>query len=615
MKASNGWKIGILLLLFLLFGEGFEGYAQRQQDSLRRQLVTLIPERGDSLTEARNQQFFDSLQTKARRRKVFHLLYELLVTSPTPAFEQDGKVINESNRYLPFKGRTIRSIQINREDVFDPNGNWLERAGNTLHILTSERVIMRDLLLKVGDKIDPEQLVRNMQLLRSRSYISEADLKVVPVPGQPHLVDVVVNTRDSWTITVDGRLRGSGKTSVSISDDNIFGWGNRLEITTNFSRRDWTYGGNVIEYKHPNMWGSFIEGTISLGRDFSESKFQAEFAKPLIQPTDFLFGVSFNRFKSDFEDDLYPTIHNTLERRLDAWGGYSHTLPGVRANLYTMLHYQYRNFGDRPPVMDGFNPAYHRREEILGSVGLYREKFYTANMVYGYGTREYIATGYRAEILGGYNWGEFHEGFYVGYRFNGGRFTSYGYFGLGSSLGGYIKAQNGSWHHGVGRVDFLWFSNLLPVRECNVRQFVKLNYTHGWNRGEGYNETISFSDNSGIRIMEDSPSGLQRLSINTETVVFTPLQPWGFRITCYGFADMGVIGPSHRIGRNSLYGSVGIGVRIRNERLIFGAIQFQLGIAFGKGGWAESDWIELTSQNELQKPRYMPSAPTIVPFD
>lgn len=51
---------------------------------------------------------------------------------------------------------------------FDSCGNWFERAGNKTHMLTRERVIRRDLLFKPGDKFDPQLVVRNKQLLRSR---------------------------------------------------------------------------------------------------------------------------------------------------------------------------------------------------------------------------------------------------------------------------------------------------------------------------------------------------------------------------------------------------------------------------------------------------------------
>ncbi len=589
--------------------------ASPRADSVRREYKVILDENQDKEAEERTRQLYDSLKVKSRSKTVTRLLFDLLVKSPSHEYTSTGRAVNERNRYWRFNGRRIASIEVVRAGVFDRDGNWLERAGNTLHIETRERVIRRDLMVEVGDTVDADELVRNMQLLRSRRYISDAEIVLEPDSVNPMLVHLKVKTRDSWTITFDGHLGGSGETMVAISDDNIFGWGNRLEVQTNFNRRTFGYGGTIVEYRMPNMWGTFIEGRISAGREFDESEFIAEVTKSFIRPTDMMFGITYKRERTEFEDANYPDLTTTLNRQFNLWAGYSYELKGLEMSLFAALRYCHSNYRDRPAVTPDLNPYYHRREELLGSMGIYRERFYTANMIYGYGTREYIPTGFRAELVSGYNWGEFREGLYLGGRLRGGRFTSAGFFSTGVEVGSYLSLVDGSRYRTVGDFDLNWFSNLLPVRKCHLRQFVTLNYTHGWNRLSGYNETVDFTSDNGLRILDEDFDGIQRLSINTETVVFTPFQPWGFRFTCYGFADMGVIGHSDNIFRNSLYGSVGIGVRIRNERLIFGAIQFQLGIAFGKGGWADSEWIELTSQEALEQRRFRPSRPQTIPFE
>lgn len=68
----------------------------------------------------------------------------------------------------------------------------------------------------------------------------------------------------------------------------------------------------------------------------------------------------------------------------------------------------------RPLVAPDYNPALHDQDALLVGGGLYREKFYTANMIYGFGTREYLATGYKAEVTTGYSWGEFNDALYLG---------------------------------------------------------------------------------------------------------------------------------------------------------------------------------------------------------
>ena len=79
---------------------------------------------------------------------------------------------------------------------------------------------------------------------------------VVPDSLDSTRVNMVIRTRDSWTISIDAGIHGEGRTMVGLSDANIFGTGNTLKFKTNFSRRDFSYGGNIVEYKkYPTCWG------------------------------------------------------------------------------------------------------------------------------------------------------------------------------------------------------------------------------------------------------------------------------------------------------------------------------------------------------------------------
>ena len=109
--------------------------------------------------------------------------------------------------------------------------------------------------------------------------------------------------------------------------------------------------------------------------------------------------------------------------------------------------------------------------------------------------------------------------------------------------------------------------------------------------------------------------GTNRMILNTETVLFSPYHPLGFRIAFFGFADFGLIGYSPNIFKNEFYTSLGIGVRLRNERLVFNTIQIRLGIAFGKPGLVESEYFRLSNATRLEQWRYRPTRPEIVTFE
>lgn len=563
----------------------------------------------------RNDRIYDSIRAKTTRRRIPRMIYQLLFVRPVRDFSPKGSVTDESRALEPYAGKTIGQIDIVRSKVFDEGGNWLERAGNNLHMTTRERVIRRDLLFRPGDKLDPQLIVRNKQLLRSRSYISDVEMRVVTDSLDSTCVNILISTRDSWTISADGALRSEDHTMVALSDANILGSGNKLQVMTNFNRRDFSYGGNMVQYEIPNLLGTFYTADLSAGRDFYNSTFEMGLRKEFLRTTDYELGLTY----SDNRAKRYMIHTDTSElvkaRNLDLWGGYARYLPGIRSSLFLSGHYNYRRIGLRPPVAPDLNPALHDQDLLLVGTGLFRERFYSANMVYGFGLREYLASGYKTEVLGGYSWGEFNEAFYLGVSHTMGGFTRAGYIMGGCTLGSYIDPRSGMWRQSAVDVDLRWFSNLLLFGRQRIRQFLAINYTQGWNRRSGSDESIRFTHKNGLQALDQHITGTNRMILNTETTVFTPYQPLGFRIAVFGFADFGLLGYSPNIFKNEFFTSFGIGIRLRNERLVFNAVQIRIGLALGKNGMIGSDYFRISNTPRFEQYRYRPTRPEIVGFE
>ena len=400
-----------------------------------------------------------------------------------------------------------------------------------------------------------------------------------------------------------------------LSDANIFGWGNALRLRTNFDRRDFSYGGNEIEYEIPNVLGSFYTAQLAAGRAFYQSTLLLDLHKEFLRPTDYEAGASYSVLK-----DKRPMIEQdsselVKERNLDLWGGYSRYLPAMRASLFLTGHYNYRRLSLRPQVAAQHHPALHDRDLLLFGIGFYREKFYTANMIYGFGRREYLAAGYKAQLTGGYSWGEFGNEIYLGASYDRGGFFSVGYVMGGCSFGSFIDPVDGTWRRSAANFNLRWFSNLFLIRRSRLRQFLGFSYTQGWNRGTGNDESIRFTFTDGLQALKEYTLGTTRAVLNTETVLFSPYQPLGFRIAFFGFADFGLIGYSPNVFKNAFYTSLGMGVRLRNERLVFKTIQIRLGIAFGKHGLVESEYFRLSTTTRLSQYRYRPERPDIIGFE
>lgn len=553
--------------------------------------------------------------TTPRRRSGFSRTIRRWIYVDRPRDAENARVIDENARFRPSAGRRIASIEIVRNPIFPTDTVRLHRWGNRIHALTREGVIRRDLLFRVGDCVDPEVLARNQQLLRSRDYLSNAEIELRPDPDDSTAVAVVVRTFDRWTISADVSVKSRGRTMIGVSDANLFGWGNKFDLETYFNRKNWNYGGHRIDYEIPNLFGSFFEAWIGGGRQFDEYDFRAGMSKSFIRPTDYEAGISFT-YEHIRRRSLYwpDSVLLTGMRRFDLWGGRSRFIPSITSSLYFTGRYSRSRFRSRPDVSADFNPAFHHSDDLLTGVGLYREQFLSATMIYGYGSREDLPKGFKVELNGGYSWGEFENTIYTGVEARIGGMTRIGYFTSSTTFGTRILPKSGRWVRSGISLELRWLSNLMHFSRSAIRQFVTVGYTHGWNRYRGSDELLTYTRDNGIRALDYRPPGRVRSLVNTETVVFTPYKPWGFRLTVFGFADFGSIGYKDNLFRNPFFASFGAGIRLRNERMIFKAVELRLGVAFGSDRSIDSEYFRISNQRRMQPPRFNPERPEYVEY-
>ena len=589
--------------------------------------------RADTLS-IQNERFYDSLATKSDRKGFTRFIYRLFVKSKSPrpdvATEQPATVvehpvavIDEAAQYRWFEGKTVRSIDIVSNDVYIRARSWLQRSMNALHINSRRGAIRRDLLFREGDRLDPNLLVKNKQLLTSRAYLYEADILVTPSLDDPSGVDVKVVTHDRWTINVGGSAKGlSGRASGDIYDANLLGSGNKFRYRLSFDWRTGRYEGSLFEYSIPNILGTFFTGRFLAGRSFWDTRHEVEINKRFVVETDYEAGVAYKNHRTEYyilyaDPERFDFREPVSYQTLDLWLGKSFNIPAIRSSIYGMAAWYGSRFTTRPDyTAGGVNPAFHDRSLWLGSLGLYSEKFLTTRMTYSYGNTEYLATGYKAEITGGWLSGEFNSGMYAGASLGAGKLTSLGYFMGSVSAGGFYDISNERIFGAALNFKTDYFTRLINIGgRTHLRQFVSLNYVKGWNRAEGAEEWIGFTKASGPHGSPGYTRGRERAVLKTETVVFTPWEPLDFRIALYGYFDAGFIGDRRNLFRNDFYSTLGIGIRLNNERLVFGTLQLHFSVMLrGKDFIRNNPWINLNDGTRMQSARYLPQHPGLVEY-
>ncbi len=134
------------------------------------------------------------------------------------------------------EGGRVGRLELRREPVFDltdpAQDNPLFRLANALHVKTREQTL-RELLpfLLEGEPFTPQELVEAERILRDVDWLYDA--RVVPLRRCGEVVDLLVVTRDVWTIlpAVDfDRSGGESSGSLGVQDENLFGRGETLGV-------------------------------------------------------------------------------------------------------------------------------------------------------------------------------------------------------------------------------------------------------------------------------------------------------------------------------------------------------------------------------------------------
>lgn len=169
----------------------------------------------------------------------------------------------------------IRGIEVHRQEIFDSAeaDHWAERLANSLHIRTQPRVIRRELLFRIGDPYDSVRVAETARNLRSLGIFRDVRIDSVRADSG---VNMVVNTRDSWTTRVGGRLRTVGNqvsVGFSFAEDNFLGTATRAGVSFSADPVRTTF---ALEASQPRFLGSSVgvgarwearsDGTVLRGR-------------------------------------------------------------------------------------------------------------------------------------------------------------------------------------------------------------------------------------------------------------------------------------------------------------------------------------------------------------
>ncbi len=536
-----------------------------------------------------NELFYDSLAVKASRHRVTKWLYGTMICS---ARDTANKNLQSYEYYKSFQNKTIGTISIRSLKVFGPTFDdtlkttniWIEKTANQLHSKSNLYVIRKNLWIKEGQTVDPDLMMDNERLLRSLPYLKDVRIIITPRQLNNNLVDVLILTQDVFSFGVTGGIGNIKNGEVGIYDKNILGVGHEIGTTIVGHTDKSPHIGFESYYSVNNIMGNFINFSSGYSNTYLHQEVFISLQRDFLRPQS-VYAGGLTALRSFRTDRVYLNSNVTTNYPLDyiyldGWYGRRLKL-GINPNdsrfqMTLSGRVRYAHFYDRPLPDSNNNQYFANSKFYLGSLSFSHRSYVRDYLVYSYGITEDIPKGYLCELVIGFDHNEFNDRWYSHVFLSSGNLFKNKPFYLYTSLGVGSFFNQSHTQQGIAdlKVDFI--SQLFSVWNVKARQFIKLNYTIGFNRFEI--ENLLLLNSNGIRGFGSRiGKGKQRLTLNVENVFFQKKSILNFQSALFSFFDIGIVGPSEQsIFKQSYYAGLGVGLRIRNENLVFKTIQLRL---------------------------------------
>lgn len=508
----------------------------------------------------------------------------------------------------------------------------LIKLANSLHTITSLRVIRHLLFFHTGDTVDDYQLEENERYLRERPFLEDARIFITGTSPDGDSVDLMVVTKDLFEFGGDIPELDAKSAKFDLFDKNLVGTGQSL--STGFLWKDPyhpPWNAQVI-YNDYNLWGTFTDFTMgyssynehsALDTGVYETSYFAGISRPLYSSRSRFTGglslsVNYSNNLSDLPDSLFRDYQYSI---LDYWSGFQisknldqYGTTGSRPNL-AILFRQYNLHFTRQPTQEQFksDPTYNNHNFILSQFVCYKKDYFKANRFFGFGRTEDIPLGYTLTLSLG------HENF-VGFRrwYSALEFDKYwrtlhlGFWETQAGLSSF-------WYHSLSEdavlhFDLNYYSPLYKVAWGYLRNYFSLDilsdpnsYLYkplNINRGNGIEDFYNLSIN-----------GYQRVNINFQSIYFSPFKIYGFKFNFFGSIQGTHLSRMvSKEANNLIYTDLGVGCLIRNENLAFQTLKIGLNYLPDPPQGIRPLIFELSAISDFRFNIFALKEPSFIPF-
>lgn len=544
---------------------------------------------------SRNERVLQDIKEFSERNNLFSKLLKNILVFEThktlPATTVSSPTQNSNIKYEPYEGKIIRNVSVNVLKVFGPtiqnpeyrSRGLLEKSGNFVHIKSHKWLIRNKLLFKKGDKLSSLNISESERLLRDNIYIYDA--RIVVQDSSSDSVDVAVTVQDIWSISAGlGMDPGRSRYDMSLKDVNFLGFGQTFE---NKFRIDPSVpsGYNYFGvYFIPNVYNTFFSSRSFYTYQFGQTRYGASLNRDFISPAiKWAGGVGVDRldgFYTSLDQDSVEFNQRLGFIQSDVWLGYGYNISPADAKykgsrLIGSVRLLRTNYTDIPVLPDTVHNSYYNNHFYFASIGAIRIRYYKDSYIFRFGRTEDIPEGDLIAFTAGVEDRFTSQRPYMAVNTAFSRYTKVGYIYSRFSVGSFY--ENNEWKEGVGLINLLYFTPLIKVKNWRWRQFIGLRFTEGIKVPKG--TALTINQEQGLRGFQSGRLlGTSKLVINYETNLFPPLNLLGFKMAFIAFADMAWIADRETLlNKKNFFPGFGVGLRFKNEHLIFSSVQLMLG--------------------------------------
>lgn len=590
-----------------------------------------------SVGKTDDEEFYKELKEVASKRKWTRQLYDFLILEPGGGGgrSERNQLFMTSQRINRHRGKEIADLTFRQLELFGPSIDdttrkprlVFEKVGNKLHTTTREKVIENNLLLDVGDVIDPEKIQDAERILRELPFMKDARISPIDSLTSGKSVALQVLTQDVFAYSFGGEFHGVKGGALEVSHNNFLGMGHQLRNEISYDRgypeKKVGYG---AMYKIPNIRRSFISAEANYFRHYRSRLTNIALGRDFISPEiKYAGGIDLGRRFSrqwfldneseGLEMDTLLSTHNYQ----NVWLGRAFRINfgpeelRDRSRIVLSGRYLRKKYVERPEVTENFNQEFQHSQLIMGSMSFLTSHYFRDRLVYSYGRTEDIPYGQKFTLSSGFERNEFANRRLMSLDISAARFFS----GLGYVYGQLVVEsyfRNGKSEQGIIRPTVSWISDLSRWGRFRLRHFLDLELTRGINRFN--NEFININRQAGIRgFRSEFVMGNQRLNLNYEMVAFSPADFVGFRLAPYFFYDAALLAQNNdAVYKGDFYHGFGLGIRLRNDNLTFNAIEVRLGIYPNGPEDVSGIGFNFSEQSATPFRDFNVTAPDVTPF-